>query len=178
MSAHIRIVRSPEIRGYRVPLDILVDGTVVGTLRRGQELVHEVVPGEHQLQAVWKSDRTSPLQQVAVHDGDSETRYVSFVSERAHYVRSPTEANDWLLLTADGTRNNANGAKKAPCETRLRLALTLLAVVGFVINLVASAGSTLKYVSYIVWMTSGLVAFVLIIRHFRRLYRSPDQGTS
>ena len=61
MTANITVVRSPEVRGWRIRLDVVVDGTVVGALRRGGTLVHEVPAGEHQVQAVWDNSRKSPL---------------------------------------------------------------------------------------------------------------------
>jgi len=178
MTANITVVRSPEVRGWRIRLDVVVDGTVVGALRRGGTLVHEVPAGEHQVQAVWDSSRRSPLWRVTLHDGESETLYLSFISERAHYVRSPTKATDWLLLTPDGTLNNANGAQRPPLETRIRIALTALATVAFVVNLVASHGTTLKTAGCIVYTVSGLLSFVLLMRHFHRLYRSPSKDNT
>lgn len=178
MTANITVVRSPEVRGMRIRLDVVVDGTIVGALRRGETLVHEVLAGEHQVQAMWDSSRKSPLRRVTLQDGESETLYVSFVSERAHYVRSPTKATDWLILAPDGTLNNANGARRPPLETRVRLALTALAMVAFVVNLFAAHGTTLKTDSFILYTVSGLLAFVLLMRHFHRLYRSPSKDST
>jgi len=50
--------------------------------------------------------------------------------------------------------------------------------VAFVVNLVASHGTTLKTAGFIVYTVSGLFAFVLLMRHFHRLYRSPSKDNT
>jgi len=171
VSAQITVVRSADIRGARIPLEVLVDGTAVGSLRRGKTLVHEVADGAHTVQAVWKSDRKSPRRTVTAQDGDAETLYLGFVSERAAYLRSPTREADWLVLSTDP----AALALHTPQETRVRMVLTAVSLLAYVLNLIAPAGSTLKLVTYVVWIVGILVVGVMLVRHFGQLYRSPHQ---
>ena len=46
VTACIKVVRSPDVRGARVRLGIAVDGTVVGVPRRGQTLIREATKGD------------------------------------------------------------------------------------------------------------------------------------
>lgn len=176
MTGKITVVRSPEFRAMRWKVDVLIDGVTVGTLKRGGQLTHQMPDGDHQLQAVVDQNKKSPRRKVTIGaEGgeDGATYYVSVISERAAFVRSPTKAADWLVLTTDGSVNNANGATTAATETRLRLALTVAVLAVFVVNQVAPRGSTLKQATYLLWIGGGLVLGVLIVRHFRHLYRSP-----
>ncbi len=178
MSTKITVTRSPELRGRHGSYDVAIDNNHVGALARGESLTHEVTAGEHTVQATRDDKHTSPRRKVTLADEEHLTLYASLISERADYVGSPTKPSDYIILTPDGTLNNANGAQRPPLETRIRVALTALSAVAFVVNLVASHGTTLKTDSFIIYTVGGLLAFVLLMRHFHRLYRSPSKDST
>jgi hypothetical protein len=172
MSAKITVTRSPELRGRHGSYDVAINNNHVGALARGESLTHEVAAGEHTVQATRDDKHTSPRHKVTLADEEHLTLYASLISERADYVRSPTKPSDYIILTTDGSLSNGDGTAKTPRETQARLALIVVGFVALAIN-IASPPGVVKQVSYVVWIASALIGFVLAVRLMRHLYRSP-----
>lgn len=175
MSAKITVVRSAELRGRHGTYEVMLDGSSVGALQRGESLTREVAGGEHAVVVTRDDKHTSPRRAVDVADGEHLTLYASLISERAAYVRSPTRPSDYIVLTTDGSLSNADGATGAPRETRARVALTVLGLIALVAGFVAPSGP-LKQAAFVVFFVATAVGFYLTVRHMRHLYRSPRDG--
>ena len=175
MGASITVTRSPELRGRQGTYEVSIDGTAVGALERGQSLTHPVPAGEHSVQVTRDVQHTSPRQTVAIADDEQITLYVSFISERAAYVRSPTKASDYLILTTDGSVSNADGTMVVPRETRARGALIVLGLIALVVGFVTPSGPV-KQAAFAVFFIATAVGFYLTVRHMRHLYRSFRDG--
>lgn len=175
MSATITVVRSAELRGRHGTYEVMMDGSSVGALQRGESLTREVAGGEHAVAVTRDDKHTSPRRIVDVADGDHLTLYASLISERAAYVRSPTRPSDYIVLTTDGSISNADGAARTPRETRARVALTVLGPIALVAGVVAPSGPV-KEAGFAVFIIATAVGFFLTARHLRHTYRSPRGG--
>lgn len=172
MSATITIVRSAELRGRQGTYDVAIDTVSVGTLQRGQSLSHEVPAGQHTVKVTRDEQHTSPTKTVDLADGEGLTLHVGLLSERAAYLRSPIRPSDHLVLTTDAPPDSDT---PVPAEARVRLVLLALGFAALAISLVAPAGPV-KRISYAVWIVAVVVGFILVVRHMRRLYKSPRKG--
>jgi len=175
VSAKITVVRAAELRGRHGTYDVTVDGSSVGALKRSESLTREVAGGEHDVVVTRDDKHTSPHLAVDVADGEHLTLYASLISERAAYVRSPTRPSDHIVLTTDGSLNNADGTTGAPREARARVTLTVLGLLALVAGFVAPSGP-LKHTAFVVFTVATAVGFYLTVRHMRHLYRSPRDG--
>ena len=173
MGSSITVTRAPELRGRQGTYEVTIDGIAVGSLERRQSVTHSVPTGNHTVQVNRDAQHTSTRQSVTVADDEQMTLYVSFISERAAYVRSPTKPSDWLVLTTDGSLGNADGSTP-PRELRARGALVVLGLIALVLGLLAPAGPV-KTTAFAVFFIATAVGFYLTVRRMRHLYRSPNK---
>lgn len=103
------------------------------------------------------------------------TLYTSHVTERDHFLRSPTKDTDWLVLTTDGD-SDAIRSGLPTWEDRLFFALALIGGLLFVVNLVAPHGSVLKSATSVAWIVVAVIDAPVLFRRFRRNYRLPQSG--
>lgn len=169
MGATITVVRSAELRGRHGTYTVSIDGSAAGQLERGQTLSHQVGAGQHTVSVVRDAQHTSPTRKLNLADGDHVTLHVSFISERAAYVRSPTRPSDHLVLSTEPPEESTTAI---PAHARTRLLLLAVGFAALAVGLLAPAGSV-KQVGYAVWVVAVAVGFVLVVPHMRHLYRSP-----
>ena len=89
MNEKITVVRSKELRGRHGTYDVIIDGSSVGALQRGESITRDVATGEHTVLISRDDKHTSPQQTIQLAADEHITLYASLISERAAYVRSP-----------------------------------------------------------------------------------------
>lgn len=101
--------------------------------------------------------------------------YTAHVTERAHFLRSPTKATDWLVLTTDAD-SEAIVSGLPSWQDRVSLVLVVVISALFVVNLLAPRGSLLKSICSVLWIVVLVLDAPLLYRRFRRNYRSPQKS--
>jgi len=182
MAARITVVRTKSFRSFRLDYEIRVDGEAVGRVQRGQTLIHDVTPGEHQVEAFFAGSggghvnnmRRSVAIPVNIQDGESAVMYVGLgpATPPRTLPQDPSAARDgWLTLNLDKYQDASKTAPKphpAP-EAIIRIVLAVIIFAGFVTSLLSHPASPLHVASQIAIAVAAVVLAVLLYRHFQTM---------